>query len=344
MTDLEQLKQDALRLAGELGFALAGVAPAADAVSAETAAAFRRWLDAGHHADMGYMGEHVEQRLDVRVNLPWAASVLCLAAGYAEPPGATPAAVARYARGRDYHRVLKGRCRTLADALRQRAPGMRTRIFVDSAPVLERSLAARAGLGWIGKNTCLIHPRWGSWLLLAEIALSEPLPPDEPMAPQCGDCRACLDACPNGALVEPYVLDARRCNGWATVECRSSLDGDALDVDGCVFGCDVCQAVCPFNRQTPEGLATLTARRPPADADLLTILHWSAEEWDAATAGTAVRRATREMLLRNACLAVGRRGRRDALPRLVELASRAEPLVAQAARWALSRLSGNADA
>ncbi|MFW6153927.1 MAG: tRNA epoxyqueuosine(34) reductase QueG [Planctomycetota bacterium] len=336
MTDAA-LKPYAVERAPQLGFAAAGVARAGTAPHGE---AFRRWLAARRQASMAYMAEHVDQRCDLRLAWPWARSVLCLAASYAPRAGADQTSpIARYARGRDYHRVLKARCRTLADELVERMPGLQTRICVDTAPLLERDWAAAAGLGWIGKNACLIHPTRGSYLLLAEIVLSAELPSDAPMADRCGDCRACLDACPNRALVAPRELDARRCNSWATVEHRGGLDADAFDTDGFVFGCDLCQQVCPYNRDLPAGeIDDLVTPRPPAAADIETILAWSPADWDAATRGSATRRAGYAPFLRNAALAVGRQRLAAARDRLETLARHDDRAVRAAARWALGRL------
>ncbi len=331
----EALKTYAVQRALQLGFAAAGVARAGAAAHGE---AFRRWLAAGRHASMAYMAAHVDQRCDVRAAWPWARSVLCLAASYA-PREERPSLIARYARGRDYHRVLKARCRTLADELVERMPGLRTRICVDTAPILERDWAAQAGLGWIGKNACLIHPTRGSYLLLAEIVLSAEWPPDPPMTDRCGDCRACLDACPNGALVAPRELDARRCNSWATVEHCGGLDADAFDTGGFVFGCDLCQQVCPYNRDLPGGeMDDLVTPRAVATADVETILGFSPADWDVATRGSAARRAGWAQFLRNAALAAGRAHLRRGRDRLAALARHDDAAVRAAARWALERL------
>jgi len=338
VTSTTQIKAFALRRAAELGFACAGVATAGAAAHGE---AFRRWLAAGRHASMDYLARGVERRCDLRAAWPWAASVLCLGAGYAPPGGSVGSAVARYARGRDYHRVLKRLAHRLADELAERVDGLQTRVCVDTAPLLERDWAAAAGLGWIGKNACLIHPTYGSWLLLAEIVLSIDLPPDAPCPDACGDCRRCLDACPNAALGPGRTLDAARCNSWATIENRGPLDGEAFGLRGQLFGCDLCQLACPHNRDTPEGMAELTARKPVAEADALAVLNWSAEDWDAATRGSAARRASWALFARNAAIAAGQAGGAEAegpLRRLAECDE--EPIVAAAAKWALRQIAG----
>jgi len=331
----EEIKAHAVRRAAELGFCLAGVAPAGQAEHAE---AFGDWIAAGRHASMAYLARDADKRRDPRAVRPWAKSLLCLAAGYAPAAAAADGPIARYARGRDYHKVLKRRCRVLADELARMAPGLATLVCVDTAPLLERDHAARAGLGWIGKNACLTHPAFGSDLLLAEIVLSIELPPDEPMEDRCGDCRRCLEACPNGALVAPRVLDARRCIAWATVEHRGRLDGETMDLRGQVFGCDVCRLACPFNRSCPPGLDELSRPGPIADADVLTVLNWSSEDWDLATRGSAARRATWAMFLRNAALVAGQRRLTQAVPALKRLTGHGDPAAAEAAKWARGRI------
>ncbi len=332
MNSPEDIKAHAVGRAEELGFAAVGVAAVGPAAHGQ---AFREWLAAGRHASMDYMARHVEQRCDIRVGWPWARSVLCLAAGYVQAGGGPDGPIARYARGRDYHKVLKRLCHRLADELAELSPGLQARACVDTAPLLERDWAAGSGLGWIGKNGCLIHPTHGSYLLLAEIVLSIDLPVDTPIPDRCGDCTRCLDACPNGALLAPRVLDARRCNSWATIENRATLDGDVLDLAGQVFGCDCCQSVCPFNTGAPAGLPELATPKPIASADVLTILNWSQSDWDAATVGTATRRAKYAHLLRNAAMVAGQTGMPEASEALRRLTGHSSLIVADASAWAL---------
>lgn len=336
--ELSHIKASAVARAAELGFALCGVAPAGPAPHA---AQFERWLEQGRHASMEYLARNARLRADVRAMEPWTRSVLCLAASYA--PGGprnseSPGLVARYAAGRDYHRVLRSMAHRLADELCARVPGLQTRVCVDTAPLAERDYAWAAGLGWIGRNGCLIHPKLGSYLLLTEILLSVELPPDEPMADHCGRCRRCVEACPTGALVGERELDARRCISWATIEHCGELDGESIPLGGMLFGCDGCQQACPFNRQAPEGLPALREGGELVNADVLEILNWSAAEWDRFTHGSARRRATFAMYLRNACLLAGQAGLRKALQAIQRLAEHEDPAVRSAARWAILRL------
>ena len=244
------LTESVKALALELGFDLVATGPADPP---EHGAALRRWVEAGHAATMGYLERRLEERLDPRRVLPGARSVLCVALNYyqGEPADASWRPVARYAWGRDYHDVIAPRLERLAAHLAE-AGGARSRGYVDTGPVLERDLAARAGLGWVGKNTMLLHPRLGSWFFLGVLLTTAELARDAPLADRCGSCRACLDACPTGAFVAPYVLDARRCISYLTIEHRGDIDPDLQPaMAGWQFGCDICQDVCPWNRKAP---------------------------------------------------------------------------------------------
>ncbi len=235
----------------ELGFDRVAIGPAAPP---EHGPAFRRWVEAGHDGTMAYLGRRLGERLDPSRVLAGARSVICVALNYfqgdpAPDPSWTP--VARYAWGRDYHDVMTPRLEALGAHLAQ-ACGASSRGYVDTGPVLERDLAARAGLGWIGKNTMLLHPDLGSWFLIGVLLTTAELDLDEALPDRCGSCRACLDACPTGAFVAPYVLDARRCISYLTIEHRGETDPALEGLLGpWQFGCDVCQEVCPWNRKSP---------------------------------------------------------------------------------------------
>jgi len=234
----------------ELGFDLVAVG---SADPPEHGAALRRWIAAGHAGSMGYLERRVEERLDPQRVLPGARATVCVALNYhqGEPPDPSWQPVARYAWGRDYHDLIGPRLERLAAHLAE-AGGARSRGYVDTGPVLERDLAARAGLGWIGKNTMLLNPALGSWFFIGVLLTTAELTLDAPLADRCGTCRACLDACPTGAFAAPYVLDARRCISYLTIEHRGEID-PALrtGMTGWQFGCDVCQDVCPWNRKAP---------------------------------------------------------------------------------------------
>ena len=244
-TAISELRIDALACGFDrVGFAVA--APVADFPR------FESWLDAGHAGGMDWLHRHRALRADPRELLPEARSLILVSMNYhrpsEDPPGAGRGRVSRYARGRDYHKTLRGRLRKLEEVLREEYGAAFTRICVDSAPLLERSLAAAAGLGWIGKNTMLIDERLGSWTFLGALLCDLDLPPDLPVADRCGSCTACLDACPTQAFPEPGLLDARRCISYLTIEHKGEIaDELAAKMDDHIFGCDICQDVCPWN-------------------------------------------------------------------------------------------------
>ncbi|MEI7835143.1 MAG: tRNA epoxyqueuosine(34) reductase QueG [Planctomycetota bacterium] len=295
-------------LASQAGFARAGTLALADLPPER---AFADWLERGWAGEMSYLHRHLAMRMAPHQLVPGAQSVICLAAPCG---GGPPGPIARYARGRDYHKVLKKRCRQLMDLLRDRLPDFAGRAFVDIGPVGERHLAAAAGLGWIGRNGCLYVPGLGSYVLLAEIFCNLPLPTPTPIPGQCGSCRACLQACPTGALQENGQIDARKCLSYLTIEHEGTIDPLlASRVGGRLFGCDACQDACPHNREIPPGDEELTGEYwqgrgvtgPLAGAGAREIAGWTWEEWSAATEGSAIRRASLEQLQRNVRLAAG---------------------------------------
>jgi epoxyqueuosine reductase len=313
---------------------------------------YRQWLAAGHHGEMAYLASpaHLAARADLRVLLRGAATVVVAALAYdpgapSPPPGGPRGTIARYARGADYHLVLRDSLVGLADDL-ARAIGrpVASRPCVDSAPVLERELAERAGLGFVGKNTLLIVPGVGSWVVLGELLLDVEvdLGPGEPARARCGACRACLDACPTAAFVAEHVLDARRCISYLTIEHRGATPLELRRaVGGWVFGCDVCQEVCPYNAAAPARVAPqLTAR----DVD-----HAAPPLVELATAPTnqlrryvrqsALRRIDRAQLLRNVCVALGNLGAGPAVPALAARLADPSPLVRRHAAWAIGEIA-----
>lgn len=337
MCPSDELTASVKRAALEVGFARVGVAPAGPLPNADR---FVRWLQRGWCGGMRYMRTNLPKRLRPDLLVPGARSVICLAVGYAPKPGAPgEGLVARYAHGRDYHKVLKRRCRRLIERLGELDAGFDGRAFVDSGPVMERSLAVRAGLGWIGRNGCLSVPGLGSYVLLCEIICNWQLVPDEPIPSQCNDCSACVNACPTGAIQDEAMIDARRCISYLTIECRGEIEREFWPLMGTrVFGCDRCQEVCPHNSDLPAGDAELLGDRPPLDgAEPVDILRWSPEDWDRATRGSGCRRATYEMFGRNAAIAAGNSREPALVAPLSELAER-RPELAPIAQWAVERL------
>ena len=263
MSDLATLTltQSVRALAIELGFDRVAVGPPAPA----RGDALRRWVEAGHAGTMGYLERRIEERLDPARVLPGVRAAVCVALNYyqGEPAEASWRPVARYAWGRDYHDVIGPRLERLAAHLAE-AGGARSRGYVDTGPLLERDLAARAGLGWVGKNTMLLHPELGSWFFIGVLLTTADLAMDAPLPDRCGTCRACLDACPTDAFVAPYVLDARRCISYLTIEHRGEIDPALRPaMAGWQFGCDACQTVCPWNRKAPTP-SSARRRRTPA--------------------------------------------------------------------------------
>ncbi len=340
-------------LALAVGFDLAGVARAEP--TRETRF-LREWLARGYAGEMHYIGRRAEERVDPRKVLEGARSTIALGFVYdpgAGSPEAGPAGragfqVARYAGGDDYHELLVDRVRALEAGLPALAGrAVRTRGYVDTGPVLERASAAAAGLGWIGKNSCLIHPGLGSYLFLAVVLCDLELDPDEREPDHCGSCRACLDACPTGAFPEPYVLDATRCISYTTIEARGPIPEALRAGHGdWGFGCDVCQEVCPWNtrprREVPPDPLGLRARLAPRPEWRRPALAWvlslDEEGWRAAARGTALKRARYRGLLRNALVVAGNSGERGLAPLLRRHAGGPDAMLAEHARWALARL------
>jgi epoxyqueuosine reductase len=288
--------------AAALGFARTGIGPADPP---EHGAAFQAWLDAGYAGTMSYLARGRADRLDPQRLLPGARSVVAVALshgdGREDDPSWSP--VARYARGRDYHEVMRPRLERLAGFLREAAgDGTATRVAVDTSAVLERDLAARAGLGWMGKNTNLLSPGLGSYFLIGIVLTTAVLEPDAPVADRCGTCTACLEACPTRAFVAPYILDARRCISYLTIEHRGEIPEDLRGaLHGWVFGCDVCQEVCPWNRKAS---APRDPDLAPAGSfgDVNDLLDLDDAGFRERFGGSAIRRTKRSGLQRNAAL------------------------------------------
>jgi epoxyqueuosine reductase len=269
---------------------------------------FRQWLDDGRAGTMAWLNLRFSERVDPAVYLPGAASVICVAMNY-HVPLKTPAddyggRIARYALGDDYHEVMQPRLFALSDWLREQAPRSHSRCAVDTAPVMEKELAAAAGIGWIGKNTCIINHEIGSWLFLGEIITTLSLPTDLPAADRCGTCTRCIDACPTQAITEPYKLDASRCISYLTIEHNGDIPANLQDqLNGWVYGCDICQDVCPWNRKAATSLEpAFSPRFPTGTIALEELASWGTEEYRLRLRRSAMKRVKLPVLQRNARL------------------------------------------
>ncbi len=343
--DFVGLAQSIKRWSRELGFQEIGIT---DIELEEAETHLLNWLEQGRHGEMAYMAAHGTRRTRPAELIPGTVRVICVRMDYL-PSGADPETVlndptlgyvSRYALGRDYHKVLRARLQRLADRIKREIGDFGYRVFTDSAPVLEKALAQKAGLGWIGKHTNVLSRNAGSWFFLGEIYTNLPLPIDEPVAEHCGTCRSCIDVCPTQAIVAPYQLDARRCISYLTIELKGSIPEEFRALIGNrIYGCDDCQLVCPWNR-----FARLTAEpdfgtRHGLDATtLVELFSWSEAEFLKRTEGSAMRRIGHEQWLRNVAVALGNAPHHDDV--VAVLKTRAEhpsELVREHVRWALAR-------
>jgi epoxyqueuosine reductase len=326
-----------------LGFQAVGFAPAH--LKDETRARLESFLQRGYHGDMGWMAAKADRRGDPQVLWPEAKTVVMLGLSYApkENPDSMPARlgnVSVYARGRDYHDVLKGKLRKLAEWT-QKNLGGDVKLFVDTAPVMEKPLAERAGLGWQGKHTNLVSREHGSWLFLASLFTTLDLEPSAAQEDHCGECRRCLDACPTAAFPQPYVLDARRCISYLTIEHKGHIDADLRPLMGNrIYGCDDCLAACPWNKFAAQGSeAALQPRGDLAVPALADLSRLDDASFRRKFSGSPVKRTGRDRFLRNVLIAIGNSGDPAlALAAEARLAD-ASPLVRAMAVWALQRLS-----
>jgi epoxyqueuosine reductase len=310
---------------------------------------YLRWLERGQHGSMDYMArpEHREARRDAQRILPNTRSVVVAALAY--DPGESDrlapetAFVARYARGQDYHQVMRERLDALGRSLQMSAPGLTFRSCVDTAPVLERELAERAGLGFIGKNTLLISPGLGSYTVLGELFVDRDLATTEAdaMGPRCGECTACIDACPTGAIVADGIVDARRCISYLTIENRKQIPADYhRAMENMVFGCDRCQEVCPYNSRAPHRVrAEPRLTGPPSADSLVSLASLGSGAFRRKVKDSAMARVSRPRFLRNVAIALGNSPAPDATPALEKLQTDGNPLVAEAAEGALRQRS-----
>jgi epoxyqueuosine reductase len=330
-----------------LGFDLVGISSVQEPLHG---AAFAEWLRRELHGEMAYMARTADQRLRPGQLVPSARSIVSVALNYNTPfardagDGRIRGWISRYAWGDDYHDVMQEKLGQLLAFVRAEAGvEVEGRVFVDAGPVLDRESAARAGLGWFGKNTNLLSMKIGSFFVLGELFLSLPLETDRPVRDRCGQCRLCLDACPTNAFVGPYILDARKCISYLTIELKGPIPRELRPLMGVhIFGCDICQDVCPYNTKCrPTNEAAFEPRTGLHAPELIPLLQLTEEEFKIRFRGSPILRAKRRGFLRNVCVALGNLGRVEAVPALAEaLASDPEPLVRAHAAWALGRIGG----
>jgi epoxyqueuosine reductase len=346
------------RAATDAGFDLCGIAPATDASELEY---FPAWIADGHAGEMKYLEARDDQGELKRTSLarvaPWARSVIVCAINYnTEHPYSTQVSdpsrgwISRYAWSReDYHDAALRRLKQVEAALQQepwsggrpRPPNLTTRCYVDTGPIVERVFAKYAGVGWIAKNTCIINQKKGSWLFLGVILTSLKLAPDLPAPDRCGSCTRCIEACPTDAILAPYQLDSNKCISYLTIEKRGPIPEDLRAGMGHhIFGCDICQDVCPWNRKAPATAAPEFEARPGlVNPALAWIAEMTADEFRETFRGSPIRRTKRSGLRRNAAIAMGNSGNREFLPLLEKMAADEDETVAESARWAKERLS-----
>ncbi len=333
----------------QLGFDLVGISRVQEPRHGD---AFADWLRRAYHGEMAYMARTANQRRHPQQLVPWARSVVSVALNYntAFSRGAAQGKlcgwISRYAWGDDYHDVMQAKLDRLLAFVQTEAGGdVQGRTFVDAGPVLDRESGAHAGIGWFGKNTNLLSMTIGSYFVLGELFLSVELDPDRPVRDRCGQCRLCLDSCPTNAFVGPYVLDARKCISYLTIELKGPIPRELRPLMGThIFGCDICQEVCPYNTKCrPTHEAAFQPRKGLHAPELIPLLRLTEAEFKTRFRGSPILRAKRRGFLRNVCVALGNLRRAEAVPALAEaLAGDPEPLVRAHAAWALGRIGGQA--
>ncbi len=350
--DYAKLADDIRTWAGDLGFqqvGISGVELADDEVH------LLNWLHAGHHGEMDYMARHGTMRSRPAALLPGTVRVISTRMDYLPDHArdgwdvlaeSQSGYVARYALGRDYHKLMRSRLQRLADRISAAIGVFGYRAFVDSAPVLERALARNGGLGWIGKHTCLINRHAGSWFFLGELYTDLPLPTDDAATEHCGTCTRCIDICPTQAIIAPYTLDARRCIAYLTIELRGAIPLELRRAIGNrIFGCDDCQLICPWNKfATVSSEADFSPRHALDGAALVELFAWSESEFESRTEGSAIRRTGHVGWLRNIAVALGNAAYRDEnVAALQSRSGHASELVREHVEWALSEQLARAD-
>jgi epoxyqueuosine reductase len=347
--DIDELKQRLKARARELGFAAVGFAPAED--DPLRARRLQEWLAAGCHGEMEWMEARADVRKGPQAMWPQARSVIAFGMSYA--PAGDPLALAEqpekarisvYAQGRDYHDTVKKALKALARWLVEQAPETALKVFVDTAPVMEKPLGEAAGIGWQGKHTNLVSREHGSWLFLGAIYTTLPFPPDAAHDDTCGSCRACQDACPTRAFPAPYRLDARRCISYLTIEHKGPIPEEFREAIGNrIYGCDDCLAVCPWNKfaDVAHRHRDFVSREELIAPDLAELLALDDAAFRAKFSGSPIKRIGRNRFVRNCLVAAGNSGRSALVEQVRELTGDSDPVVAEAANWALRRLTAS---
>jgi epoxyqueuosine reductase len=346
--DFNRLAQAIKRWGKDLGFQQVGIC---DTELGEAERHLTRWLAKNHHGEMDFMRKHGAKRTRPAELLPGTRRIISARMDYlpeeADPRGILDdparAFVSRYALGRDYHRLMRTRLQKLAKRIVAEVGDFGYRAFVDSAPVMEKALAHKAGLGWIGKHSNLLSREAGSWFFLGELYTDLPLPVDQPLEAHCGDCVACIDCCPTAAIVAPYQVDARRCISYLTIELRGPIPEELRPLLGNrIYGCDDCQLVCPWNRfATPTAEQDFLPRHGLDSATLLELFAWTEREFLSRTEGSAIRRIGYPRWLRNIAVALGNADTKDTIVEALQARlSCPHAMVREHVRWALERQRG----
>lgn len=344
--DITEITDSIKSKAREAGFDLVGVSPAGRFPESRF---YKEWLAVGYAGEMKYMERDPEKREDPRRIVPGARSVITCGLNYnADYPYSTDARdtgkgwIARYAWGDDYHTLMDKRLKSLEEFISLFSDGALTRRYVDTGPVLERVYGKYGGIGWTGKNTCLINQRVGSWIFLGEIITTLELEYDSPAPDRCGSCTRCIEACPTGAIKGPYVLDSRLCISYLTIELKDGIPEGLRDkVGNNIFGCDICQDVCPWNKRALKtGEPGFNPREGLYNPGLGSFSGLGPEEFSARFGGSPIKRARRKGFLRNVLTAIGNSGDKGLIPVVEEYLSDPEPLVRDHAEWALRKLGG----
>jgi len=344
---LQQLAQQIKTLANELGFQQCGIT---DTDLSMEAAPLKEWLDQGYQGEMGYLNNHFEKRIDPAQLVEGTQRIICVRMNCLPPDVRTlkilkqsdKAYISRYTMGRDYHKTMRKRLTRLAKEIEDLIGTFGHRAFVDSAPVMERPLAQKSGIGWRGKHTLILNREAGSWFLLGELFVDLPLPIDPPyQEDHCGKCQACIDICPTQAIIAPYLLDARKCISYLTIELKGSIPEPLRPMIGNrIFGCDDCQLICPWNRFAQHSEEVdFTPRHGLDDISLLELLKWDEATFLKRTEGSAIRRTGYQGWLRNIAVALGNsQGGAEIEAALQKLIADQSALVQEHAQWALEQL------